>query len=327
MKLFDLDEADVRAAFDDGAPAYLLVNPVEYHGPHLSLLNDHVVARGLARDLHARLNARRDPAARWPFLLTHDLNVGVEPAPGPGSIPVSHRDVVTKVVKACRELSRLGAQKVAIMTFHGSPNHAAALEIGVKYLRRKGVRAISPLNAALRGLLDLRPSTIEGVFAHIDDLEERAVMMASIEDDFHGGFIESSLAMHYAPETVKPIIRDLPACPPLVPSTAISLASRAAARACGKGKAVSRELLMIGKSLAWMKLRPFPGYTGHPRWARPEVGAIFAEGIIDEYAAIAESVFAGSGRSPAPFLNWISVVSLRGRIAPPDIPLNAMLQI
>ncbi len=327
MKLFDLDEVDVRAAFDDGAPAYLLVNPVEYHGPHLSLLNDHVVARGLARDLHARLNLRRDPSARWPFLLTHDLNVGVEPAPGPGSIPVSHRDVVAKVVKACRELSRLGAQKVAIMTFHGSPNHAAALEMGVKYLRRKGVRAISPLNAALRGLLDLRPSTIEGAFAHIDDLEERAVMMASIEDDFHGGFIESSLTMHYAPETVKPIIRELPACPPLVPSATIALAARAAARACGKGKAVSQELLVIGKSLAWMKLRPFPGYTGHPRWARPEVGAIFAEEIIDEYAAIAESVFAGSGLSPAPFLNWISVVSLRGRIGPPEIPLNAILQV
>ena len=34
---------------------FVPVNPVEYHGPHLSLHNDAVITRGVARDLHAAL--------------------------------------------------------------------------------------------------------------------------------------------------------------------------------------------------------------------------------------------------------------------------------
>ncbi len=90
VKLFD-DDSFASAALARGVPAFVLVNPIEYHGPHLSLRNDHLVSMGLAKDLHAFLRARsgeRDDGL-FPFLPTRDLDVGVEPASGPGSVPVS----------------------------------------------------------------------------------------------------------------------------------------------------------------------------------------------------------------------------------------------
>ena len=43
-----------RKSFPPGAPVWLGVNPVEYHGPHLSPHNDVLVCAGLVRDIHAK---------------------------------------------------------------------------------------------------------------------------------------------------------------------------------------------------------------------------------------------------------------------------------
>ncbi|HEY4219853.1 MAG TPA: hypothetical protein VGO62_00890, partial [Myxococcota bacterium] len=51
----DLPHSEARRALSSGAPVFLLVNPVEFHGPHLPLHNDELIALGLARDLHERL--------------------------------------------------------------------------------------------------------------------------------------------------------------------------------------------------------------------------------------------------------------------------------
>ncbi|MFN7132430.1 MAG: hypothetical protein ACK4N5_10120, partial [Myxococcales bacterium] len=61
IQLLDLPQSEARrliaahAGESGRAPVYLTVNPVEYHGPHLSLHNDRLVSEGLVRALHARL--------------------------------------------------------------------------------------------------------------------------------------------------------------------------------------------------------------------------------------------------------------------------------
>src|SRR5207249_3028418 len=80
-RLFDLPLAGVRDALASGAPVYVPVNPLEYHGPHLPLRNDAMVTAGLVRDVHARLAAAHSD---WPLLVANDLDAGVEPVPGPG---------------------------------------------------------------------------------------------------------------------------------------------------------------------------------------------------------------------------------------------------
>ena len=87
-QLNDLPHARAREAVDTGAPVFLFVNPVEYHGPHLPLHNDHLVSAGLARELHARL-AARDPGL--PFLSAGELEIGVAEADHP--LPTGNRDL------------------------------------------------------------------------------------------------------------------------------------------------------------------------------------------------------------------------------------------
>ena len=77
IRLFDLPHSEARRLLSSGAPVFLPVNPVEYHGPHLSLHNDRLISAGLMRDLHAGLAMKYD----WPLLVADDLEVGVEPAP------------------------------------------------------------------------------------------------------------------------------------------------------------------------------------------------------------------------------------------------------
>ncbi len=50
----------------DGAVVYLPVNPIEYHGPHLSLMNDHLISVGLARGYTGE-PARSSPEAGAAF--------------------------------------------------------------------------------------------------------------------------------------------------------------------------------------------------------------------------------------------------------------------
>src|SRR5512138_1227236 len=132
LSLLDQPNAAARQLLATGVPVFVPVNPVEYHGPHLSLHNDHLVCAGYLRDLHDRL---------WPdapFVVVRDLEVGVDPVPGPGSRPVAFATVRRMVEDACAAVADLGARAVVLGTFHGSPMHNHALERGVRLLERRG---------------------------------------------------------------------------------------------------------------------------------------------------------------------------------------------
>jgi creatinine amidohydrolase len=305
----DLESA--KREMSRGAPVYLPINPIEYHGPHLSLRNDHEVSIGLARDLHAALDSLHGGA---PLLLARDLDVGVEPAPGPGSVSVSLAEVTRKVEQACRWLADRGATRVVLTTFHGSPLHALALEAGVRLLRRRGVKALSPLNLVMRELLDLDATRFAPAFEGIADVEQRAEMMRTLAQDFHAGFFETSTALHYAPSTVLPLYRRLPPCPSFRLPTGVLLASRVAS-ALGASE-LGRELALAGDGLAWYALRPFPGYTGRPHLASAEAGAVFAREFVSLYASAARDVLYGDGTSPRPILRWLRIATLGGRFGP-----------
>src|SRR4051812_14310306 len=148
--LLDLPHAEARRLLAGGAPVYLPVNPVEYHGPHLSLHNDALIAQGLAAELHAGLCQREAlGGSDWPFLVAGGLEIGVDPAPGPGSRATPYAEVRDQVTEACLALADLGARKVVLMTFHGAPLHALALEGGIHALAARGVTALSPMNILL----------------------------------------------------------------------------------------------------------------------------------------------------------------------------------
>ena len=314
IQLLDLPHQDARRLVRSGAPVYLTINPVEYHGPHLSLHNDRLISLGLVRDLHERLSAGHD----WPLLLGADLEVGVEPCPGVGTRRTPYPIVRHLVLEACRALAELGAAKVVLMTFHGAPLHNLAIEAGVELLRLGGVRAVSPFNVVLRELLELEPSKYAEALLHVEDEAERAQMLAALPLDFHAGFFETSMALHYAPESVAPDYKSLPPCADVRPDGKLALAAKMAG-AFG-ARRLARELTFAAAGVGWNALRPFPGYTGRPHRATPQAGAVFAREIVSRYVAVTEDVFAGRAESPPPIMRWIGRLSLGGRVGNLTIP-------
>lgn len=310
--LLNLPHCEARRLLASGAPVFLTINPVEYHGPHLSLHNDKLISLGLCRDLHQRLCVRH-PA--WPLLLAADLEIGVEPCSGPGSRHSRYSVVCELVREACRALVELGARRVVLMTFHGAPLHSQAIEQGVRFLCERGVRAVAPFNRVLAVLVEPESDSNQrfaSALAHIPEVDERAEMLRTLRLDFHAGFFETSVALHYAPDSVSSVYRELPPCPMFgqVPSLA-----RAARLARHVGwHALSGELGFAAAGLAWYALRPFPGYTGRPHLASAEAGAHFARFMLDEMAPVVEKVLLGEANSPPPILSWLRLVSLGGRI-------------
>jgi len=310
LRLLDLPHDEARRILATGAPVHVFVNPVEYHGPHLPLHNDHLVSVGLARALHERL-ARRHA---WEFIVASELEVGVEPTIGVGSRHAPF-DVARAVIReACRALAELGAQRVILHTFHGTPLHNVAIEAGVGLLREANVRVLAPFNAVLRELLEVDASIYADAFAHIEDPSERAEMMGALHLDFHGGFFETSMTMHFAPASVSPRHLDLPPCPSIRPHVVANNAARLAKLA--GNHVLAKELGLAAFGLGWQGLEPFPGYTGRPHRATAASGAVFARHILDRYESLVEPVLLGNARSPSPIMPWVARLTGNGRFSP-----------
>jgi creatinine amidohydrolase len=316
--LLDLPHTRARALLSRGAPVYLPVNPVEYHGPHLSLHNDALISRGIAESIHRGLLQRGHD---FPFLYTSDLEVGVGPAPGVGSRLSTFPQVRALVTEACERLAELGAQRVVIVTFHGDPLHSLALHEGVKALQKRGVPALSPLNLLLKGMLDIDVSQFAEAYATVRDEEERARLLAEAAKDLHAGFLETSLALHYAPNSVDDGYVHLPPCPEITPDALLSAASKLAKR-FGRDQ-LAHELAFAAFGTGWHALRPFPGYTSRPGLASPEAGALFAQHLEREFSQLTDQVlFARSSEAPAPIMSWLRSITVGGSVMPPRVPVT-----
>ena len=313
--LLDLSHTTCREALAHGAPVFLPVNPVEYHGPHLSLHNDRLVTAGLIRDLHARLQAEHPD---WPLLTVADLEVGVDPVPGPGSrgLPLP---LVSRIVRdACLALADLGARRVVLMTFHGSPRHSLALEAGVRCLQRQEVQVVNPFNALLHRMV--RGSEDEAWARVLEQAEQTdprlAGVMSELQFDYHAGLLETSLALHYAPASVHALHKELPPCPDISRVKSVRLAARLVG-ALG-ARRLARDLEFAALGMGWYRLHPFPGYTGAPHLASPELGEVMAAMAVDMLHETMDAVFSGRGSSPPPILPWVAPLTLGGRLATPQ---------
>lgn len=307
LRLHDVPHSEAQRLLESGATAWVFVNPVEYHGPHLSLHNDRLVSEGLARKLHARL---------WPndpLLLCEDLEVGVEPVPGPGSRPVPFATVRQLVLDASRAVHQLGAKRVVFMTFHGAPLHNLAIQAGLDWLGTQGVPAVAPFNGLMDQLVEPSDAMLDRAVAGVP-ADRRAIAQAELPHDYHAGTFETSLALWLAPRSVSDVRLRLPDCPEVTPDPSLLRASRMAA-SLGRRR-LAAELRLAAQGTGWQKLRPFPGYTGRPSWASAAIGEAFGELLVDAYAESATEVLAGRRPHPPAVMAWLPWATLGGRVTP-----------
>src|SRR3990167_970609 len=275
-----------------GAPVHLFVNPVEYHGPHLSLGNDRILSERIALKLHERLQQQGD----FPFVSGGHIDMGCDPCPGPGSVSTTYSQLKSSLRQRVDALVDIGVQRVIFHTFHGSPFHQHALDWAVERLHRNGVRAVNLFSATIDLIVNFDPA----LYAPLRDLLPSQAdfdrVLAILPSDHHAGFFETSVALYVAPETVAPDYHNVPPCPPLPASAALMGLARLLK---------SRELENTAYSMAWMLLKPFPGYTGIPALASPEAGRFYVEDLIlPRYVQRCRDVLWGDVPPPRAGLAW-----------------------
>ncbi len=306
-----------RALLTSGAPVFLGTNPVEYHGPHLSLHNDRLITDAVTLRLHAAWSMDRD----WPLLLADDLEVGVDPTPGPGTRVTPFVEVRRAVVRACEALADLGARRVVLGTFHGAPLHTAALDAGVGALAARGVQAFAPMHLLLARLAGLDAADYPDLLEDVAAPADRAWLTERFPWDFHAGFLETSLSLYLAPHSVSGH-QDVPRCPDVTPHRGLAAAAHAAQRL---GKApLAAELRMAAASAAWFALRPFPGYTSAPHLATAEAGRRLMDAVLPEVLAIGLDVLDGKRPHPEAPMQWVTRVTLSGRVGDIRAPSDAV---
>jgi len=302
----------IRPLLEQGVPVYLSVNPVEYHGPHLPLDTDALISDGLTHLTHARLGS--EITKGLPPVFADPIPYGSNPAPGPGTENTHYLRLRFLVLSRCRALLKLGVQRVILTTFHGGPFHNLALWDGVRFLESRGVQAVAPFNLILTGMANYNPSELREVFASVADPVQRAELAERFTADYHAGFGETSLLLHFEPEAVSPRHLSLPPCAGYLPHPAIDAVERIAK---GLGfSAAARELHFLALGLAWSRLKPFPGYSGWPHLANPASGAVFAEVLADRYIRAIRGVFLEGKLSPPPTVRFLKALTLGGLLAP-----------
>ena len=58
LQLHELPHRQARQHLERGSTVFFSIDPIEFHGPHLSLRNDHLISTGLSRRIAPLLQAR-----------------------------------------------------------------------------------------------------------------------------------------------------------------------------------------------------------------------------------------------------------------------------
>lgn len=285
-------------------PLFIFVNPTEYHGPHLPLANDYLISRGLADRLFQMLK-KSGLAQR--FVAAPLVNLGLDPTPGPGTVTTTTGQFDAQLDRIAERLPGIGVKRAIVMTFHGAPRHNHALQRFVTKLGGLGIQALNPMNTILKKLLEYQPGDYADAVAPVKDAAMREEISKTLGSDYHGGFFETSLTLAFAPESVDPAHKQLPDCP-TIEIPAWQRAAIHGMRSIGQPLA-ARELYFAAEALAWLQLKPFPGYTGKPRFANAKSGEIFAARILEEYEAAVRAVFVEGMNPPEPVMGVTQLIS------------------
>jgi len=172
-----------QATVPRGAVAVIPLGAVETHGPHLPLGTDGMIADGILDHAAAR-DQRKDLVLRLPLLW---LGTSAEHADHPGTLSAEPEELIAQIVSIGEGLAQCGITRVMLFNAHGG-NVAAASIAALKLRTRFGMLAAS---------------------AHWLDFGMPAGLTppASAVEDVHGGWMETSVMMHLAPQLVAADLR------------------------------------------------------------------------------------------------------------------------
>lgn len=237
-----LTQADLP--WTDGIAVIPLAS-IETHGPHLPLGTDGLIAEGILDRAADRTAAR---CARLPLLW---LGASAEHAGRAGTLSREPEHMIAALLDAGEGLARAGIRRVVLFNGHGG-NIALGAIAALKLRTRFGLLAAS---------------------VHWLDFGLPAALVppAPVAQDVHGGWVETSVLLHLAPDLV-----------------------RTAAAAPGPGAPPAAALFPTGP-IAWgWKADDLAdgGWIGHPERATAEMGAALVDHAADALARLVDDLAA-----------------------------------
>lgn len=166
---------------------------METHGPHLPFATDGLIVEGLL-DRAAELDTTKTPIYCLPSLW---LGASSEHADRAGTLSVEPELLIAHIVSIGEGLALSGVRRVLLFNAHGGNialGNIAALKLRTEF----------DMLAASVHWLDF-------------GLPEALTPPSSVQEDVHGGWIETSILLHLAPDLVK---RDAAAANPPFPPAA-----------------------------------------------------------------------------------------------------------
>ena len=246
-------------------------SPVEYHGNHLPLSTDLVLAENFSRAAAETFLASH---GEWHALVHPVVPIGADCVPHPGSVAVPSRTIERVAANLSCHFIKQGFPNIALMSGHGGFSHAGALERAARKLTRKyqkqGVRVIAPLGPVMFNLWNggIRETLNPLLQNKITPEEEKNFIY-----EIHGGWWETSMVLAHQPGRMTDAYRQTPDYLPAVKTWvrfAAGFLVRILPRRYGARVAASRNLMQV--AISWFLGDTSAGYLGFPSRATPEMG-------------------------------------------------------
>lgn len=254
-----------------------VMSPLEVHGPHLPIGQDWFEAAALADRTVERLSAERED---WTFLMLPPMPVAVDCLPHLGSVNYPATLVRDVAYHMLLPFAGHGFGRLAISSFHGGPRHIVALEDAADRLtRRFGVPAVSLFSVVVARML-------EGniFYDAVKDDPGTGITLDQISEDWHAGFVETSIALYLWPElvgagweTLPPLSKDMDK-PGENKRPAFLGGSERGSDPLGDIKQVVEAFRSFGESVEHYRKHT---YSGYPAMSSAEHGRLMFEHLVE----------------------------------------------
>lgn len=205
LKLQEISLTRMKTLNPEKTVVAATMSPMEVHGPHLPIGQDWLEAQALVENLSEKI-VENNPG--WSVLLLPPVPVAEDSLPHLGSISMPPHVVSDVAYYLLKPFALAGFKRLIISSFHGGPRHMTALECAADKLTRKhDTQAISIFSAVVAKMEE------GNVFYDaVKDLPDNKITIEEIARDWHGGFVETSIALHLWPQLV---VQGWDALPPL----------------------------------------------------------------------------------------------------------------
>jgi creatinine amidohydrolase/Fe(II)-dependent formamide hydrolase-like protein len=279
--IIDMDKmspAAFRNLDRDYTVAVISFGPIEYHGDHLPLGTDYILASDMFRITAEKFIATHP---EWKFVFLPVIPLGADTVPHGGSLWVNKETIASIAEQLARRLISYNFKYIALCSGHGGYGQVLALEDVSRKLRRinfhKKTMVFSPMTylfqkTATQEFIDLLNA---GLSRNIDDEDLRQMTYES-----HGGRIESSYILSVAPELMDDTYKFAKSYEPDPGAVLSAILDVISTLMPGSGKDEKKYgVKALGSAMAWFFTGAKNGYMGHPSRADVEFGNAFRDAV------------------------------------------------